>query len=246
MSQTSISDYFHLPIEKQDYLIFCSHKYRFIFIRNLKVASSTIVKNLYFLETGDYPAKKELIFDRDTTIFPSFSSEAGVQQLVNLLQEKEYFTFTFVRNPYSRLLSAYLFLIKDEQSRKDKPIDIEKEFDLPQYYKMSFLEFLLRVREQSALQMNGHWRPQWFALGIKKGVKYDFIGRFEQVTQDLEKVLQHLAPTKSWQLASHTNHKTNANQLLAEYYGYEEKALVAEIYENDFRYFGYGYELPTS
>lgn len=245
-SQPSISDYFYLPIEKLDYSIFCSHKHKFIFVQNLKVANSTIVKNLYYLVTDQYPEDENQIFHRDTSIFQSFNSEEGAQQLATLLAENQYFTFTFVCNPYTRILSSYLFMIEDVKQRDNRAFSMEQQFNLPKDYNLSFLEFLLRVREQEYRHMDAHWRPQSFSTGIKRGIKYDFIGRAEQVEQDLEKVLHKLSPKKNWQITHATNDSNDINQLLQQYYGYNEQALVEEIYADDFRYFGYGYELPLS
>jgi hypothetical protein len=123
---------------------------------------------------------------------------------------------------------------------------MEQQFNLPKDYDLSFLEFLLRVREQEYRHMDAHWRPQSFSTGIKSGVKYDFIGRVEQLEQGLEKALHKLSPTKTWQITLDTHDNNNIKQLLQQYYSYNEQALVEEIYEDDFRYFGYGYELPLS
>lgn len=245
LSQPSISDYFYLPIEKLDESIFCSHEYQFIFVHNLKAASSTIVNNLYNLITDKYPEDGDSIFHRDTTIFPSFYSNEGAQKLATLLAEKRYFTFTFVCNPYTRILSSYLFMIENITQPNNSTVSMEQQFNLPKDYDLSFLEFLLRVREQEFRHMDAHWRPQSFATGIQRGVKYDFIGRVEQIKQDLEKVLHKLSPQRDWDIALDTNDHINI-KLLQEHYGYNEQALVEEIYKDDFRYFGYGHELPLS
>lgn len=245
-SQPSISDFFSLPIEKLDYSIFCSHNHQFIFVLNQRVASFTVIKNLYYLITDEYPEDENLIFHRDTTIFPSFASDEGAQQLATLLAENQYFTFTFVCNPYTRILSSYLFLIEDVKQRDHRALSMEQQFNLPKDYNLSFLEFLLHVREQEYRHMDAHWRPQSFSTGINRGIKYDFIGRTEQIEQDLEKVLHKLSPTKSWQITHDTNDSNDVKQLLQQYYDYNEQALVEEIYADDFRYFGYGYELPLS
>ena len=241
-----LKDYFDLSPVQLDYLLFCSHQFKFICVRNLKVASSTIVNNLYRLVSGSYPEDVQQIFDRDKSLFPSFVTDEEQHHLMKIIAGEEYFTFTFVRNPYSRVLSAYLFMIKDVSQRENRHFSMHNQFGLPEDYELSFREFLLRIRESSYKKMNAHWRPQWASLGLNKMMQYDFIGRFENLEDDLQKVLNHLNHdvASRWKLKSHKPHSTNANNRLKQYYGFEEQALVAEIFEDDFRYFGYGYELP--
>ncbi len=243
----NLQDYFNLTPAQLDYLLFCSHEFKFICIRNLRVASSTLVKNLYRLVSGQYPKEIVKIFNRDTEIFPSFVSKQQEHELVQLLSAKEYFTFTFVRNPYTKMLSAYLYFVEDIEKRAGRAFQMQEQFDLPEDYELSFLEFLLRVRETPTSEMNAHWRPQSMALGLDKMMKYDFIGRFETLERDLQSVLQHLNhnPDDHWEIESYRSHGRDANTKLLQYYGHDEQALVAEIYQDDFRYLGYGYELPT-
>ena len=245
-SDEKLEDYFDLAPDDLDYLLLCSSKYEFIFVRNLKVASSTIVQNLYRLVAGRYPDSSRKIFERNKRLFPSFLFDGGEQNLVQLLAARRYFTFTFVRNPYTKILSAYLFLIENVNERSERAVQIESQLGVPELYELTFLEFLLRVRETAPNEMNGHWRPQWLSLGLNKKMQYDFIGRFEHLDRDLKQVLGHLnqASVEDWKIGSNIIKPTHANDKLAKYYGHDEQALVAEIYKDDFRLLGYGDDLP--
>jgi hypothetical protein len=71
-------------------------------------------------------------------------------------------------------------------------------------------------------------------------MRYDFIGRLEDMSSDLPYVLSRLDQNQAVDVLHQAPHARNASEKLQQYYGEEEKALVAEIYADDFKYLGYG------
>tara|TARA_Y100000310_G_C20552192_1_gene748657 strand:+ start:306 stop:866 length:561 start_codon:yes stop_codon:yes gene_type:complete len=138
----------------------------------------------------------------------------------------EYFSFSFVRNPWDRLVSSYVYLknggmgSKLDMDAKEKYIDNFK----------TFKDFVLNI-DQTGLPNQQHLRQQTFWIDRE----LDFIGKFENLQQDFNKVCDKLDILK--QELPHTN-KTN-HKHYTEYYDDETRQIVAEKYAKDIEYFGY-------
>jgi len=120
------------------------------------------------------------------------------------LRDGRMFRFAFVRNPWSRLVSTYLNRIvgrgiEHRQLMKKLSRGDWYRFDKRALYyvrkrirgvgwaeraEVTFREFVTReVAVTPPMEMDPHWRPQYTFLGEHE---LDFIGRFEQLTEDLE------------------------------------------------------------
>ena len=87
--------------------------------------------------------------------------------------------------------------------------------------------------------MDIHWAPQSFLLN-PNSINYDFIGRFENFSEDAKTVFDMLnleAPDELFNFGKW--HSTSASDNFNKYYGPEEKKLVEQIYAEDFLAFGY-------
>jgi dermatan 4-sulfotransferase 1 len=92
----------------------------------------------------------------------------------NYEKYKKYFWFTFVRNPYERIISSYVnkVLNPEEVFLSFKNIGITKS--------TSFLDFCNTIKEIDSTQLNDHIKPQ--DLIIPKVVH--FFGKIENIKQD--------------------------------------------------------------
>jgi tetratricopeptide (TPR) repeat protein len=202
-----------------------------------KVASTTLVARLYRQMTHKKPPR-----NRDHRILmQDFEDTQAYDPISN-----DYFTFTIVRNPYTRILSAYLDKIqKPKRAPKFRP---PLRFGLPDVEKVSFYDFLRRLWEMPVEGLDPHFQPQWLILSLHKSITYDYVGRFEYLEDDLQALLRHIGydKFKGVNQVSRRPHATNAGEKLRQYYGEEEQTLVAEIYEDDFKYLGYGYDLDLA
>lgn len=122
---------------------------------------------------------------------------------VRLLSDARVFRFCFVRNPWSRLVSAYLNRIvgqgieyeqlmtrlgKGEWYRVDRRARFALRRRLfgvgwSERAELSFREFVAReIAVSPAEEMDPHWRPQCSFLGR---YALDFVGRFERLDEDM-------------------------------------------------------------
>jgi len=148
---------------------------------------------------------------------------------------KKYFKFTFVRNPYTRLLSAYRFL------KRGGFCDVDKEWaedNLGQYH--SFAEFVDEWLTPESIMTYNHFRPQFMYLCDRSfEPEVDFIGRFESIDEDFEKVCQHLNISRK--LKKH-NLDSEKEKHWTEFYTDRELEKVYQIYQKDFELFNYSAE----
>ena len=98
-----------------------------------------------------------------------------------------YLKFTFVRSPYSRVLSAYLHKIihRLQRGRALKGPESKRFTHAP-----TFTEFC-RYLADGGLDDNIHWAPQ-VALMLLPPSKFDLIGKVETFESDVRTVLSRL------------------------------------------------------
>lgn len=193
----------------------------FFYNRIPKAANSTIVTTLARLRFNrDIPSKEA----KKLFLSPALLNKNEVQKF------KKLYRFTFVRNPFSRTLSAYL----DKVERRAKRKEIES----------SFKSFLLEL-DAGKLYSNGHWAPQSDLLLIPLE-QFDFIGKIESLHSDLNAVTNRIQNTESDSpIKSIFSNATHANKKLASYYDDEAEDLVRKLYHQDFKLFNYPLELPV-
>jgi hypothetical protein len=154
-------------------------------------------------------------------------------------QFPDYFSFTVVRNPYTRALSAYLQKIATGTRHRFSSV--------PSYgveSKEGFRHFIAYL-EAGGLHENRHWGPQT-ALLFMPPERFDYIGRFERLEDELRLVFNRagLVIPPSLDLArlhplDPKDKYTGASQKVAEYYDDELLERVYLLYSDDFAAFGY-------
>ena len=135
-----------------------------------------------------------------------------------------YFKFTFVRNPWDRVVSFYHYQIK--RNWDFYPFNETISFD-------NFVKNWLRhMRGQTSLATH----PCYAWISDKDdNLLVDFIGRFENFQEDFNVVCDKIGIAKK-QLPHQNKSK---HKHYTEYYDDETKQIVAEKYAKDIEYFGY-------
>ena len=224
---------------KAEDLIHASHislANKFLYVETAKVACSTIKKILIQNE-----------YDGDITIdhaeyvhFREFSPLLNARQtgdFKKFIERKDIFKFCFVRNPYERLLSAYLDKIKQRKGQH-YAVQIQLGYGPFSDHILTFDEFVNALIEQSPMHMDPHWRTQYYAT-FQNGIEYNFIGKFENFENDLKIVLDRLKIDSALYLTKEDKHATNAGSKIDDYFTSELKEKVYQKFKIDFEYFGY-------
>jgi len=136
-----------------------SHKHRLIYIPINKAACSSIKKSLL------------PIFDLDNNLPPH---QAPFPTIPNreIIAQKEYFTFGFVRNPWDRLVSCYRskirsYLINNSGVVNGVYIGFLNKYGNRFYAGMTFADFAAEVCRIPDSISDPHFRSQYYSLAPK-------------------------------------------------------------------------------
>lgn len=152
-----------------------------------------------------------------------------------VLTSSSIFRFTVARNPYSRVLSAYLDKIQPGEGYFHDLVAAKIANRDP--ISLSFSQFLSVIQNCETSEMDIHWRPQ-VALVYPDLIEYTHIGRFEELTDSLNTLLDRIPPALRPIVPKPTK-RTMADSLMVEFFGPAERQIVEKVYEKDFEAFGY-------
>lgn len=172
----------------------------------------------------------------------------SVTEILNMTNE--YTKFIFVRHPFERLLSAYRNKLEQHydsskyfQARFGKYIikNFRKNptnVSLAKGDDVTFSEFVNYIVSSDPNRYNEHWQ-RMTDLCHPCLIKYDFIGKYENIIQDSNFLLKSFGTSLKFPKLSKPS--TTASNL-AKYYGTLERKTILKlyrIYEMDFRLFDY-------
>lgn len=150
----------------------------------------------------------------------------------------EYFKFTVVRNPFSRVVSAYEFLRHGGHPAWPKSgrygDEVISKYD-------GFESFVLEELGRAVKEQN-HFRPQWKFLTIGGELAVDCVARLETLREDFEYVCEQLGVDRE---LPHKNRTGDARPPLASYYEHDAVAdAVRTLYAKDFSLLDYSRQVP--
>jgi hypothetical protein len=238
----ALEQFFRYPSPTVDYISNISERYSYYYLANPKVASTGILRSLQSAEVdGDQSRLPEFVHDRSASPLRNFGSTTKSAE--EILTSPHFFRFTYVRNPFSRILSAYIEKIETEESERERLLPT---LGLPSGKTPSFFDFLRAVQSQRDDWRDIHWTTQ-SRLVQSNNIGYSFIGRFESFSQSFPLLLDRLGIERQhYDMNSKVHHATNANSRLLDYVGPMERELIAAIYHADFNNFAYGLDPATA
>ena len=207
-----------------------------IFIHVPRCGGTTIERNLYFNEFGKhFNHKKTYEKNLYMGFIDKYSNKYQLDGLQHLtfenikkiypIETKNFYSFSFVRNPFSRAISLFCEIMSDRNILNEYML-INKD--------ISFNFFLKLILKNP----HTHWMP---ASKFFNNKNLNFIGRFENYQKDLKKVFKKnklKLYNKKFSPKSY-NEKIN---YLSFYDNKENIELVNEIYQIDLNRFGYNFE----
>jgi hypothetical protein len=146
-----------------------------------------------------------------------------------------FFKFTIVRNPWDRVLSAFLFLKKGGMNEADRAW---AEKHLSRFHDFNgFVRYGLTSRE---VRLGTHFRQQCDFICIDRAEPaVDFIGFYENLGADFDYISQRLNLRASLLSANKNESRTRDYQ---SYYSEETRSIVAKVYADDIRLLGYTFD----
>lgn len=213
-----------------------SHKYKFIYIHVLKSGGSTIK---HFLKRGLCQVSElhEPCKNDESYFFVNQSCNDMVKE------HPDYFVWAMVRNPFSRMYSAYSMLAHNPRDENSKNI--------------SFSDFVMgngKFRKRLSRKSVDHYDPQQsFLFDENECPNFDYVGKLENMDEDMAFILKQInSPELNsiFESSNNTMWKENSygeddrkkqlgdNLRMA----FEDERVVQKIareFDADFRLFGY-------
>jgi len=243
--ETKIGAY--MPPKISNYCLHTSMNHGFTYVEVPKTGCTTVkhlVQKIEWESQGGVPEDRikvgSHVHYRNKSPLPMFR-EMSKKDKTKSLSGKDMTVFTFVRNPFSRILSCYKSKVEVGIGPKKHLIAMRdgvkpEDADLTKH--ISFREFLELISTQKSIDMDIHWRPQVDQTMIDF-IKYDFIGRYENFSADLAHIINKVSPDKFEFDIPRPRNKTKAMEELNAYFDDDSIKIVRKIYANDFTAFGY-------
>ena len=211
-----------------------SHDNKFIFIQIPKTGSDSVCACLLSM-LGKRDMMREL---SNPELFMRKNHHSTLEQILTTGDSdiSDYYTFTFVRNPFDRVLSEYLYIPKYlkqvETGIIPRICDNLKGYKSDKFKKQfkTFKDYV--TRDDGLIFIDLHDKQQ---IKYTESGRMDFIGRFENLQQDFNIVCDKTGlPRQQLPHYNKTRHKH-----YTEYYDDETRQIVAERYAKDIERFDY-------
>ena len=173
--------------------------------------------------------------------------QVGMSAFHRLATNSATLRFSFVRNPYERLVSAWADKFQDRYLVAgdffiDEYLVHRKTIDssLPhcEHRTLTFADFVTYATATASLRVNAHWSLQDDILNMP-GLALDFVGRVETFTRDIGRVLDHVRADQRLRQAAVIPLRASPHHSWPLYYSQNLADRVYRAYESDFDRFGY-------
>ncbi len=195
-----------------------------VYMNNAKAGCSSIKKSLWMSKS---PSSFTQPHDKGRSpfrhLFPKIVQDRKKLETAQV--------FTMVRNPYTRVLSAYLDKVSTGKGAYAGS-HFRKRFQVKGRIP-SFSEYLELIASEEPELLDQHFAPQVYTT-FYPFIRYDFIGHMEE----MENVFEWM---ENWGVAREDfrPHATNAGKLVQQHYTSEDYDRVQSYFAADFEAFGY-------
>jgi glycosyltransferase involved in cell wall biosynthesis len=199
-------------------------------IQNRKVASTSILHALWH---ADDQATGRVTFDGRRENIPYLYRLEDLAPRIE--QMRTAFRFCIVRNPFSRILSAWAGkILTGPRSYVDRGPwkKLCEDMNWPKDKVCSFSEFLDAIDGIDPVQMDPHFRPQTINT-LSAYLRFDLIGHIERF-EEFQRAVPFELP------ATYSKNRTDAWAKHRALLGSREIDVIRRIYRDDFAAYGYG------
>ncbi len=234
-------------IDSLSYGTFVSLEHKILYMETPKAACTTIKHILRDLSRAP-PLKYEIgpLHESRRDMFIHVRTNVPTPSLIDLdndaqelaLTDSTFFRFCIVRNPYSRVISAWrnkviqcepgYELLYERLTGAPPPLE-----DKPTPSFSAFLEFL--ETEQNLDACNPHWQRQTTHV-LYSAIPYNHVGKLERLSETLSKLRSHLGTNASLNLP---NKNRSAGDVRCDFLTQSAAERIYGMYEIDFTTFGY-------
>ena len=182
------------------------YKQKFLFIHINKTGGSSIEKALNMRQQVHYTASM-------------------LKYLLGTDEYEKKYTFTFVRNPFDKVVSQYAYRLKNDQTGIKK-----KNIGFKEWVNLTYVD-----RNPLYYNIPEMFMPQYHWLHDYSGkLLVDFVGKFETLEKDFNEVINTLDLNA---ILPHV--RKSHRKPYPEYYDLETKEIITNHYRKDLETFGY-------
>lgn len=150
---------------------------------------------------------------------------------------KDYFIFSFVRNPWDRLVSCYEHFFNRAQSHYETKNYAKPYARMLGKTRVSFEDFVDFVADNDSENLDPHWCSQSSLITIDGINRFpDKIGRFEDFEKDMTQIFSKAEIPLEMK---HLNRSSRSKGNYTNYYTNRTKQLVQQRYKKDIEIFDY-------
>ena len=228
------------PTEKAK-IVHYSDRYKVMYYSIPKVACTTIKTCLAKLENIDI--KGLGVHTKNNAMKRLTMKESNIEQY------KDYYRFSFVRDPWDRLFSCYKNKIYDPPrffpksnpyyNEKGEFKDFIKRYGDLNFKDMQFEDFVDFVVQVPDHLCDPHFLPQHYYLEMER---INFLGQFENFQSDMFKVLKKISVDLDLSDIISEKKQSSSPGSYKDAYKDRTRALVAEKYAKDIELFNYTWD----
>lgn len=221
-----------------------SHTYRYIFIKSLKTAGTSIEAALsqhcggddIVTELGDYRFNRDedgkwIHHAMNASGFEQHDDAMTIKQKVPESVWNDYLKFSITRNPWDRTVSLFFWERKRKPESTTKPSLLERLGLGPD-------EQTRLKKEFKAFVLEGQWENNDRFYFLDGSLCVDYIIRYENLMQDFEHLCQRLG-LPAMELPKLKAGIRKDHQPYTALYDKETQAAVADRHQLDIKHFGY-------
>lgn len=215
----------------------------YVYIENAKSACSTIKSSLGAAELMEAGLGKTFAGNYLKNVHANILGtpfikpfQLGQVLFDRMVADRDVTIFTFVKNPFSRLLSAYLDKVKRKLPESAAIFaaagkNFVEDIDFPEFVR------LLRGQMEAGRPVDKHFRPQHVQCGSGR-IRLDFVGHVENFADDFRYITEHVG-LPGTEIRTVNAHSTKAPTLGADFYNDAVADEVLQMFRTDFEAFGY-------